>query len=195
MQRAIFLDRDGTIIEDAGYIGEINRIKFLPMVGEAIKLLNESGFKVIITTNQAGIARGYFTEEAVREVNRYIEETLAKQGAFIDRTYYCPHHIEGIVEEYRKECHWRKPNPGMIEEAAREHSIDLKNSFVIGDKISDIEAGHRAGCKAVLLVGKDSPNRKVEDALVSEHVATDLYKAVEWLLNLSHKKVGSYGEE
>lgn len=83
----------------------------------------------------------------------------------------------------------------MIEEAAREHSIDLGNSFVIGDKISDIEAGHRAGCKAVLLVGKDSPNRKVEDALVSEHVATDLYEAVEWLLNLSHKKVGSYGEE
>ncbi len=105
MQRAVFLDRDGTIIEDAGYIGEISRIKFLPMVSEAIKLLSESGFKVIITTNQAGVARGYFTEEAVKEVNRYIEETLATQGALIDRTYYCPHHVEGVVKEYRKECH------------------------------------------------------------------------------------------
>jgi len=187
MQRVVFLDRDGTIIEDVGYIGEISRIKFLPMVSEAIKLLNESGFKVIITTNQAGVARGYFTEDAVREVNRYIEETLAAQGALIDRTYYCPHHIEGVVKEYRKECHWRKPNPGMIEEAAREFGIDLRDSFIIGDKMSDIETGCRAGCKTVLLTNEGSPEGGGETALTPDYIAADLYEAVKWLVSAANQ--------
>jgi D-glycero-D-manno-heptose 1,7-bisphosphate phosphatase len=187
VQRAVFLDRDGTIIEDAGYIGEISGIKFLPMVGEAIKLLNESGFKVIITTNQAGVARGYFTEEAVREVNRYIEETLAQQGALIDRTYYCPHHTEGVVKEYRKECHWRKPNPGMIEAAAREFGIDLKDSFVIGDKLSDIEAGYRVECRTVLLTNQEAPEGGGETALTPDYIAADLYEAVKWLVSAANQ--------
>ncbi len=186
MRRAVFLDRDGTIIEDASYIGEISRIKFLPMVSEAIKLLNESGFKVIITTNQAGVARGYFTEDAVREVNRYIEETLATQGALIDRTYYCPHHIEGTIKEYRKECHWRKPNPGMIEEAAREFSIDLRDSFIIGDKMSDIETGCRAGCRTLLLADKGSPEGE-KTASTPDYIAADLYEAVEWLVSAANQ--------
>ncbi len=181
MQRAVFLDRDGTIIEDAGYTGEISRIKFLPMVSEAIKLLNESGFKVIIATNQAGVARGYFTEDAVREVNRYIKETLVKQGALIDRTYYCPHHIDGIKKEYRKECHWRKPNPGMIEEAAREFGISLTDSFVVGDKMTDIEAGYRVGCRTVLLVNQSSPEGE-GTAPKPDFIAADLYQAVKWLI-------------
>lgn len=188
MQRAVFLDRDGTIIEDTGYIGECNKIKFLPMVSEAIKLLNENGFKVIITTNQSGVARGYFTEETVIEINKYIQESLAKQGAFIDMVYYCPHHVEGIVKEYRRECYWRKPNPGMIEEAAREHNIDLKNSFTIGDKISDTEAGHRAGCKTILLASEDPLNNEKEIVMKSNHIAPDLYQAVKWLVKFSRQK-------
>ena len=186
MRRAVFLDRDGTIIKDVGYIGEISRIKFLPMVNEAIKLLNGSGFKVIITTNQAGVARGYFDEETVKEINRYIQEFLAKQGALIDRTYYCPHHIEGVVKEYRKECHWRKPNPGMIEEAVREFAISLRDSFVIGDKLSDIEAGHRVGCRTVLLANKRSPEGGEETALTPDYIAADLYEAVKWLVSAAN---------
>ena len=188
MERAVFLDRDGTIIEDVGYLGECGKIKFLPRVSEAIKLLNENGFKVIVTTNQSGVARGYFTEETVREINRYIQESLAKQGALIDKTYYCPHHIEGIIREYRKECHCRKPNSGMIEEATREFGIDLKGSFVIGDKISDIEAGHRAGCKTILLASEDPPNNDKEKAVISNHTALDLYEAVKWLVEASRQK-------
>ena len=148
---------------------------------EAIKSLNENGFKVIVITNQPGVARGYFTEETLREINKYIQESLAKQGALIDRIYYCPHHIEGIIEEYKKECHWRKPNPGMIEEAAREFGIDLGDSFVIGDKMTDIEAGYRAGCKTILLANKRSPEGGEGTALTPDYIAADLYEAVRWL--------------
>lgn len=185
MERAVFLDRDGTIVEDVGYPHERSKIKFLPRVSKAIKLLNENGFKVIVITNQAGVARGYFTEETVREINRYVQESLAKQGAFIDMIYYCPHHIEGIIEEYSKECYCRKPNPGMIEQAVHEFGIDLKNSFVIGDKISDIEAGQRAGCKTILLAGEEPLNNEREITLIADHAAPDLYEAVKWLVKFS----------
>ena len=179
MGRAVFLDRDGTIIEDVGYLNECSQIKFLPKVSEAIRLLNRNGFKVIVTTNQSGVARGYFAEETVTEINRYMQESLANQGALIDKIYYCPHHIEGTIKEYSKECHCRKPNPGMIEEAARVFGIDLKGSFVIGDKISDIEAGHRAGCKTVLLADRGHPEEGI--ALKPDYIAADLYEAVSWL--------------
>lgn len=181
MQRAVFLDRDGTIIEDTGYPHERRELKFLPGVSKAIKLLSENGFKVIVITNQAGVARGYFAEETLKEINRYIQESLAKQGALIDRIYYCPHHIEGIIEEYRKECYYRKPNPGMIEEAVRDFGIDLASSFVIGDKTSDIEAGRRVGCKTILIAGD---NLGEESAVISDHIAPDLYEAVKWLLEV-----------
>ena len=184
MQRAVFLDRDGTIIEDVGYLDECSKIKFLPRVSEAIELLNENGFKVIVVTNQAGVARGYFTEETVKEINRYIQESLVREGASIDRIYYCPHHVEGIVEEYRKECYYRKPNPGMIEKAVREIGIDLKNSFVIGDKISDIEAGYRTGCRTILLANKGSSKGGEETNLTPDYVVADLHEAVKLLVKL-----------
>jgi len=180
--KAVFLDRDGTIVEDTGYLHEISKVKFLPRVSLAIKLLNGNGFKVIIVTNQAGVARGYFTEETVQEINSYIQDRLAEQAAAIDMIYYCPHHIEGVVEEYRQECYSRKPNPGMIEQAVRELGIDLADSFVIGDKPSDIEAGHRAGCRSILLADGDSANRAGEIKVMPDHTAPDLYEAVQWLL-------------
>ncbi|MBI4333172.1 MAG: HAD family hydrolase [Chloroflexi bacterium] len=182
MERAIFLDRDGTIIEDTGYVGEREKVRFLPRAGEAIRLLNENGFKVIVITNQAGVARGYFTEAAVADVNSYVCESLAGMGASIDKIYYCPHHIEGTIEEYRKECYFRKPNPGMIEEAVRDFGIDLRNSFVVGDKASDIEAGRRAGCRTILLAGQVPPAGEDNGGSLPDHVAPDLYEAVMWLL-------------
>ncbi|MFC2059481.1 D-glycero-alpha-D-manno-heptose-1,7-bisphosphate 7-phosphatase [Chloroflexota bacterium] len=188
MKRAVFLDRDGTIIEDVGYLNERSRIKFLPRASEAIRLLNETGFKVIIATNQSGVARGYFTEEKLREINSYIQESLAEHGAFIDETYYCPHHVEGIIEEYKKECYYRKPNPGMIEKAAVEFDISLKDSFVVGDKITDIEAGHRAGCQTILLSDKESASKE-ELALKPDYIAGDLYEATSWLVSFSRQEV------
>jgi len=188
MEKAVFLDRDGTIIEDIGYPHERSKIKFLPRVSKAVRLLNENGFKVIVVTNQAGVARGYFTEETVKEINKYIQESLAKERAFIDKIYYCPHHVEGVIEEYRKECYCRKPNPGMIEKAAHDFGIDLENSFVIGDKSSDIEAGCRAGCKTILLTAENPSINGKETAVTSDYTAPDLYEAVKWLAQASCQK-------
>jgi len=185
MTRAVFLDRDGTIIEDVGYPHERNQIKFLPGVSQAIRRLNENGFKVIIVTNQAGVARGYFTEETVKEINKYIQESLAEEGAVIDMVYYCPHHIEGVIEEYRKACHCRKPNPGMIEEAVRDFDIDVGGSFLIGDHLSDVEAGVRAGCGTVLLAREEPLSKSREIVVMPDHIAPDLFEAVKWLVALA----------
>jgi len=194
MEKAVFLDRDGVIIEDAGYVGEIERVKFIPGAGQAIRLLNENGFKVIIITNQAGVARGYFSEEAVEEINTYVQETLAKEGALIDKTYYCPHHKEGVIEEYRKDCYYRKPSPGMIEEAVRDFHIDLKRSFLIGDKGSDIEAGRRAGCKTILLAGENTQESAAGSEVVSDYTASNLFEAVKWLMKYGAGKVSPHAK-
>ena len=183
MERAVFLDRDGTIIEDVGYLDDCNRIKLLPGAVEAIRLLNKSGYRVIIVTNQAGVAKGYFSEEKLQEINAGLLEAMSGQGAHVDKIYYCPHNIEGSVEEYKKECSWRKPNPGMIEEAAREYDLDIKNSFMIGDKRSDIEAGCRAGCRTIWLSGQGRPDA-ADDAPKADHIAAGLYDAVKLLLSL-----------
>lgn len=185
--KAVFLDRDGTIVEDTGHLHEREKVRFFPGVAEAIKLLNEKGFKVIVVTNQAGVARGLYTEETVRELNSYIQECLAGQEAIIERFYYCPHHIEGVVEEYRKVCDCRKPNPGMIQQAVCDFDIDLKSSFVIGDNLSDVEAGRRAGCRTILLASSrsgamDESDLKVTSENRPDHIAGDLYEAVQWLL-------------
>jgi D-glycero-D-manno-heptose 1,7-bisphosphate phosphatase len=180
VERAVFLDRDGTIIEDVGYLDDCSRMKFLPGAVESIRLLNKSGYKVIIVTNQAGIARGYFSEEKLKEINARMLEKMAGQGAHIDKIYYCPHHIEGSIEEYKKECSWRKPNPGMLEAAAREYDLDIANSFMIGDKINDIEAGHRAGCRTILLTGQEWPDAR-DDAPKADKIADSLYDAVLWI--------------
>jgi D-glycero-D-manno-heptose 1,7-bisphosphate phosphatase len=175
--RAVFLDRDGVIIEDTGYIGDIARVKFLPGVGQAIKQLNSKNFKVIIISNQAGVARGYFSEEDVRAVNTHIQEKLAEKQAAIDGIYYCPHHIEGVIEKYTVDCDCRKPKTGMIENAVRDFHIDLEKSFIIGDNASDVEAGRRAGCRTVLITATG----KGADA-AADHSANDLPDAVKWLL-------------
>ncbi|MBI2847900.1 MAG: HAD family hydrolase [Chloroflexi bacterium] len=184
MGKAVFLDRDGTIIEDSGHPHERDKIRFLPRASEAIALLNKNGFKVIVVTNQAGVARGYFTEETVKEINRHIQESLAQAGARIDTIYYCPHHVEGVIEQYRVECYCRKPNPGMIEQAARDFEIDLSSSFVIGDHMSDVQAGLRAGCRTVLLAEESHSDVERSGAILPDRVARNLYEAAEWVVML-----------
>jgi D-glycero-D-manno-heptose 1,7-bisphosphate phosphatase len=188
VERAVFLDRDGTIIEHVDYVYDCSQVKLIPRASEAIRLLNESGFKVIIITNQPGVARGYFTEETVREINKYVQECLAKEGARIDEVYYCPHHAEGTIEEYAKECDCRKPKPGMIVRAVHELGIDLEGSFAIGDRTIDVEAGERAGCRTVLLADENQPNNMKETATIADYVAPDLYEAVKWLLEFSRRE-------
>jgi D-glycero-D-manno-heptose 1,7-bisphosphate phosphatase len=151
MRRAVFLDRDGTIIEDDGYISDVGRIRLFPWSAEAINRLRAAGFLIIVVTNQAGVARGYFAEQFLAEAHRHLDALLAPRGARIDAYYYCPHHPEGVLVAYRRICDCRKPAPGMIEKAAADHDIDVAESFVVGDKWLDIELAQRAGAAGVLV--------------------------------------------
>ena len=152
LRRAVFLDRDGTINVEKNYLHKIEDFEFIPGAPEAIKKLKDAGFLVIVVSNQSGIARGYFDEEAVRKLHQHIQDELSVIGTSIDAFYFCPHHqVEGLGD-YKVDCDCRKGNPGMLLHAAQEHDIDLMQSFMVGDKLADIEAGARAGCKSILVL-------------------------------------------
>jgi D-glycero-D-manno-heptose 1,7-bisphosphate phosphatase len=151
LKPAIFLDRDGVVIEDTRYIDSIERVSLIPGSAEVIAALNRAGWTVAIVTNQAGIAHGLFSIETVNEIHEHIAELLRGYGARVDGFYFCPHHPAGEVAEHRCECECRKPKPGMLIRAANELDIDLNRSWMIGDRITDLEAGSAVGCKTVLV--------------------------------------------
>lgn len=183
---AVFMDRDGTITEEMGYLKDPKKLRLIPRSGKAIKLLNEKRILVIVVSNQSGVARGYFTEKTVRETHKRLEELLKEKGAHLDSTYYCPHHPEFGPPKYRKDCSCRKPKPGMLEKAARRFNLDLKRCYVIGDKVEDIKLARNVGAKGILVLtgyGRRSKSKKIDP----DHTAKDLYHAVRWIL----KKVDS----
>jgi D-glycero-D-manno-heptose 1,7-bisphosphate phosphatase len=151
-RRAVFLDRDGTINVERDYLHKIEDFEFIPGVPEAIKRLRAAGFLVIVVSNQSGVARGYFNERVVNQLHRHIQTELSRYGTSIDAFYFCTHHPEKGVGEYRIACDCRKGAPGMLLQAASEHNIDLSESFMVGDKLADIEAGERAGCRSFLVL-------------------------------------------
>ena len=151
MNKAVFLDRDGTINEEMGYINHMSRFKMFPFVPEAIRIINEAGYKVIIVTNQSGVARGYFNEELVKEIHARLIREVEMGSAKIDKIYYCPHHpIEGLGA-YKRDCSCRKPNTGMIEQAVRDFDLDLSQSFMVGDRYKDILFANKAGLKPIFV--------------------------------------------
>ena len=137
---AAFLDRDGVLNVDHGYTHRPEQLEWIAGAPESVRLLNEAGYYVIVITNQSGVARGYYAEATVRQFHAHMQDTLRAQGAHIDAFYYCPHHPEGTVKKLAVRCHCRKPNPGMLEQAASEWPIDLHGSFLIGDKDNDMVA-------------------------------------------------------
>lgn len=158
MNKAVFLDRDGTINIEKNYLYRIEDFEFIDGVPEAIKLLNDAGYLVIVVTNQAGIGRGYYTEEDMNILHRYIDKQLKKYGAHIDAYYYCPHHPEYGIGEYKKECDCRKPRSGMLEKAIKDFNIDINNSYIIGDKIWDMQAGRNIGIKGFQVITDETSN-------------------------------------
>ncbi|MFY9557193.1 MAG: HAD family hydrolase [Blastocatellia bacterium] len=150
--RAIFIDRDGTVNEDTGYISTPAELVIYPWTAEAVRLINTSGLKAIIITNQSGIARGIYSEEALAAIHARMIEELARDGARIDAVYYCPHHPDAGDAPYRMACECRKPRTGMLDAAAREHNIELTRSFVVGDKASDINLARNAGARGALVL-------------------------------------------
>lgn len=151
MNKAVFLDRDGTINVDKGYVHRIEDFQFIKGVPEAIKLLNDSGYKVIVITNQSGIARGYYSEGDANKLHNEINGLLKNYEAHIDRFYYCPHHPDYGNEKYKINCLCRKPKTGLIDKAVRDFNIDIKKSWMIGDRESDLIAGINAGVKSMLI--------------------------------------------
>jgi len=150
-KRAVFLDKDGTLIRDVPYNADPNKIELLTGVADGLRLLSLQGFSFFVITNQAGVAKGYFREEALRDVEHKLQQLLGQNGIALTGFYYCPHHPEGTVQAYTKRCHCRKPLPGLLIEAALTHGISLRDSWMVGDILDDVEAGNRAGCKTVLV--------------------------------------------
>jgi D,D-heptose 1,7-bisphosphate phosphatase len=156
MNKAIFLDRDGTINEDFGYVYKIKDLKFISGAIEGLERMQKLSYKLIVVTNQSGIARGKYTEEDYFVFRKEMHNQLKKQEVFIDAEYFCPHNIEGTVKKYKIDCNCRKPKIGMLEQAAKDFNLDLKNCWMIGDTLSDIETGKNAGCRTIqVMTGKE----------------------------------------
>lgn len=149
--KCIFLDRDGNINVEVDYLYKKEDFKFVDGADKAIKIFNELGYKVIVVTNQSGIARGYYTEEDLKHLHSYIDQELEKIGGKVDEYYYCPHHPEKGIGIYKRSCRCRKPELEMFLDAQKEFDIDFERSIVVGDKISDIESGIRLGMEAILV--------------------------------------------
>jgi D-glycero-D-manno-heptose 1,7-bisphosphate phosphatase len=152
MNRAVFIDRDGTISEEVGYINHVSRFRVFPYSSAAIRLLNQNGWLAILVTNQAGVARGYFAEEMIQRVHEQMNLELELDGGRLDAIYYCAHHPSVGEPPYRLDCDCRKPKPGLILKAAVEFEIDLASSWMIGDRYSDIELARNAGVNSAFVL-------------------------------------------
>ncbi len=178
----VFLDRDGTINEERGYITRVEELSLLPHSAEGIRLLNGLGLKAVVVTNQSGVARGYLTEERLREINGYMERLLREEGARLDGIYYCPHHPLYGNENYRQNCFCRKPNPGMVFRASAYFLIDPKLSYIVGDKEEDIELAIRIGAKSILVL-TGMGRKTLQGGISPSYTADHLLDAVHWIEN------------
>jgi D-glycero-D-manno-heptose 1,7-bisphosphate phosphatase len=186
---AVFLDRDGTINEEVGYLGSLDKFKIIPCAYEAIRLINGSGMKAVVISNQAGVARGLITEEFVKTTHDYLQTVLRQQGAYINNFYYCPHHPTEGTEPYRQICNCRKPAPGMLLRAAQDLNINLAASYLVGDRFLDVDAAKNVGVKGILvktgygrvLLQDDGPDQATTQSK-PDFIATDILDAVKWIL-------------
>ena len=186
---AIFLDRDGTINEEVGYLDNQDKLKMIPAAYEAIRLINSSGLKAIVVTNQSGVAKGVFTEKFVRQTHEIIQAALLEKKASIDKFYYCPHHPTEGTGIYLQNCNCRKPLPGMLLQAAHDLDIELGNSYMIGDTYRDMEAAKKVGVKGILVktgYGREVLQNVDPDAATAgnnpDFVAEDILEAVKWIM-------------
>jgi len=148
---AIFMDRDGTLSHEVGYVNHVSRFDLYPWAVEAVRLVNRNGFLAVVITNQAGVARGYFPESVIHEVHAALNASMEAGGARLDGIYYCPHHPSAGEPPYRKDCDCRKPKPGLLRRAEAELGVDLSRSFVVGDRLGDLELAWSVGATGVLV--------------------------------------------
>lgn len=194
MRRAIFLDRDGTLIEHVEYLNRVADVSVDPSSYEALRKINRSGSLAVVVTNQSAVARGLLSVEELQEIHRNITRMFLEQGARIDAFYFCPHHPDMGTDPCKRSCGCRKPNPGMLLEAARQLGIDLSASHMVGDTLDDVEAGHRAGCRSVLVRTGHGGNeitvlermrqasKTVAPLQYPDYVADNILCAIDWIL-------------
>jgi D-glycero-D-manno-heptose 1,7-bisphosphate phosphatase len=192
-RRAVFMDRDGTISEEVGYVNHPSRYRVFPYSAEAVRRLNEAGWLAILVTNQAGVARGYFTEDVITAVHNVLSQELEKQGARLDAIYYCAHHPTVGDEPYRFDCNCRKPKPGLIERATKEFDIDPAQSWMIGDRYSDIELARNAHLRSAFVLSGYGRGEWEYQRAAWKHqpdmVAEDLLEAVQKIVQSPMPKV------
>jgi D-glycero-D-manno-heptose 1,7-bisphosphate phosphatase len=183
---AVFIDRDGCLTEEVGYVNHVSRVRLLPRSARAVRRLNQSGVAAVVATNQSGIARGYFSEAVLDAVNAEVVRQLESDGARLDGFYVCTHHPDRGEPPYRARCECRKPRPGLLLRAAADLGLDLSRSVMVGDKPSDIEAGQAAGVAAVLVLSGygrgEWEHRRPCWRVKPDHVVQDLLEAVDWAL-------------
>lgn len=175
--KAIFLDKDGTLVDDLPYNVEQSRITLCPGVGAGLRLLARLDYKLFVVTNQDGVAHGYFGESDVEGVAHRLNELLFRERLNLEGFYYCPHHPDGSVVPYARDCHCRKPKPGMLLQAAHDRGIDLHASWMIGDILHDVEAGNRAGCRTLLIDNGNETEWRLGPKRIPTRMAPDLYAA------------------
>ncbi|HEX6992660.1 MAG TPA: HAD family hydrolase [Gammaproteobacteria bacterium] len=183
-RRAVFVDKDGTLIENIPYNVDVARMQFAPGAERAVPRLAAAGFAIVVVSNQAGVARGMFDEAAVAAVGRALTDRLAALGVGLGGFYYCPHDPRGAVARHRRMCGCRKPAPGLIVRAARELGVDLSASWLVGDILDDIEAGRRAGCRTILIDAGNETEWRMSRARLPHHVAADLDEAARLIVAL-----------
>ncbi len=182
---AVFFDRDGTLIEDVGYLRTPDEVRLIPGAAAAVRLLNERRIFTCVVSNQSGVARGFYTEADLVPIHDRLQRELASGGAHLDRIYYCPHHLTEGRPPYNIDCTCRKPRTGMVQRAASEVPIALEKSFVVGDKVSDIELGKAVGAQSILVLtgfGRPSLVESRENGIFPDYVAPTVTEAVAFIM-------------
>jgi D-glycero-D-manno-heptose 1,7-bisphosphate phosphatase len=185
IKKAIFLDKDGTLIPDVPYNVDPAKITLAPDAVKGLRKLQRSGFKLIVVSNQSGIAMGLFPSNALWQVEYKIRSLMAKQGLHLGGFYYCPHHPQGLIKAYSVNCSCRKPAPGLILSAAAKYNLDLSQSWMIGDILNDVEAGHNAGCRAILLDNGNETEWDLNSRRIPEAMVKNINQAADYILNLT----------
>jgi D-glycero-D-manno-heptose 1,7-bisphosphate phosphatase len=189
-QPAVFLDRDGTLIEERGYLDRMDLLTVFPWTADALRLLKRAGYALVVITNQSALARGIIDETFLHGVHRELSARLAQGGAVIDRYYYCPHLADAPLERYRLKCGCRKPAPGLIEQACRELDLDPAASFMVGDRWLDVECGVAAGTRAIRVLtghGAAEPSRRSAEGAKADAILNNLMEAAGWILRHSSR--------
>jgi D-glycero-D-manno-heptose 1,7-bisphosphate phosphatase len=185
---AIFLDKDGTLIEDIPYNVDPDRIVFTEGTIAGLKLLHEAGYPLIVISNQSGVARGYFPESALLPVIQKLHAMFDEIGVKLSDFYYCPHHSQGSVSEYAIDCHCRKPKPGMFYQAASDHDIDLNHSWFIGDILHDVAAGRAAGCRTILIDNGNETEWELSQNRLPHHIVSNFHEAAQIILAMKTRQ-------